>query len=109
MSEKLEGSVLEPGCDTSRRDALAKAVDYRGDVTLGLADGREITGFVFHASFEAAEPFLEYFPPDEGAAKERLLCADVKRVAFSGRDTADGKSWEAWVARQAEKKAQGAD
>ena len=33
--------------------------------------------------------------------------ADVAALAFSGRDTAAGKSWEAWIKKYAEKKAAG--
>ena len=33
--------------------------------------------------------------------------ADIAALAFSGRDTAAGKSWEAWVKKYGEKKAAG--
>ena len=33
--------------------------------------------------------------------------ADVAQVSFTGRDMADGRSWEAWVRKYAERKAAG--
>jgi len=33
--------------------------------------------------------------------------AEIAALAFSGRDTAAGKSWEAWMKKYAEKKAAG--
>ena len=33
--------------------------------------------------------------------------ADVARVSFTGRDMADGRSWEAWVQKYAQRKAAG--
>lgn len=107
MGETLQGREddLHAMDEATRRAALVEAVDYRGDCTLELADGRSVVGFLFHAHFDGAEPFLEYFPAVDGAAKERLPVSDVRRLVFSGRDTADGKSWEAWTAKQEAKKA----
>ena len=36
-----------------------------------------------------------------------LSDAEIGALAFTGRDTAAGKSWEAWMKRYAEKKARG--
>ena len=33
--------------------------------------------------------------------------ADVAQLAFTGRDMADGRSWEAWIKKYAERKAAG--
>ena len=33
--------------------------------------------------------------------------ADIAALAFTGRDTAAGRSWEAWMKKYAEKKAAG--
>ena len=33
--------------------------------------------------------------------------ADVAQLSFTGRDMADGRSWEAWVKKYAERKAAG--
>ena len=42
-------------------------------------------------------------------SRERVAVAysEIAALAFSGRDTAAGKSWEAWVRKYWEKKAAG--
>jgi hypothetical protein len=37
----------------------------------------------------------------------KIAYADIAALAFTGRDTAAGKSWEAWVRQYWEKKASG--
>ncbi len=32
---------------------------------------------------------------------------DIEQLSFTGRDMADGRSWEAWVKKYAERKAAG--
>ena len=41
------------------------------------------------------------------AAKITVKYADVAQLSFTGRDMADGRSWEAWVKKYAERKAAG--
>ena len=47
--------------------------------------------------------------PKEGAPTERLMIpySDVAALKFSGRDTAAGKTFEAWVKKYWEKKVAG--
>ncbi len=84
-----------------RREVLALAVDYRGDVTLELADGRQVVGYVFDRRDDAVRLML----PEGG--RESLDPEAITRVAFTGRDTAAGKSWETWVKKYAQKKMAG--
>jgi hypothetical protein len=37
----------------------------------------------------------------------KISYAEIAALAFTGRDTAAGKSWEAWVGKYWEKKASG--
>ena len=39
--------------------------------------------------------------------KIAIAYADIAELAFTGRDTAEGKSWAAWVKKYFEKKAAG--
>ena len=41
------------------------------------------------------------------AAKIAITYADIASLAFTGRDPAAGKSWEAWVKKYMERKAAG--
>ncbi len=41
--------------------------------------------------------------PQNSAQKISVAYSDIAALAFSGRDTAAGKSWEAWVRKYWEK------
>ena len=45
--------------------------------------------------------------PKTGHEKLSISYADIAALAFTGRDTAAGKSWEAWMKKYAAKKAAG--
>jgi hypothetical protein len=45
--------------------------------------------------------------PKDGAARMNVRYSDVAALAFTGKDTAAGKSFEAWVKKYNEKKAAG--
>ena len=45
--EQLEGWVPELASDAEVREALEKAFDYRGDVTITRKDGSAVTGYLF--------------------------------------------------------------
>ena len=97
-----------------RSRVLGDAFDYRGDVTLTLDDGTSISGYVFavEPSPKRGEPHLRLLPPDPAASRMTVPLARITGCTFSGRDTADGRSWEAWVRRWEEKRrliAQGVD
>jgi len=45
--------------------------------------------------------------PQNASQKISIAYSDIAALAFSGRDTAAGKSWEAWVRKYWERKAAG--
>jgi hypothetical protein len=79
-------------------DALDKALDYRGDVTITLKDGSKQVVYVFNRESKAAEPFIEAYPADKDD-KVRIYYKDIAGLFFSGIDTAAGKSWAVWMAK----------
>jgi hypothetical protein len=89
-------------------EGLEEAFDYRGDVTITKTDGTSIEGYIFDRSTGSslAESYIRLFPKNSGQ-KLTVSYADVAGIAFTGRDTAAGKSWEAWVRKYFEKKAAG--
>ena len=98
------------------REAVRKAVDFRGDVTLELTDGRAVSGYAFDArlggaaeSRNAANPELEEIRilPADSAERARIPLASIRTLRFTGRDAASGKSWENWIRRYAEKRLAG--
>jgi hypothetical protein len=90
------------------RSALEQAFDYRGDVTITRKDGVILEGYVFdrHTGPTLADSYVRLFPKDQ-PAKIKVSYDDIADVAFTGRDTAAGKTWAAWVKKYLEKKAAG--
>jgi hypothetical protein len=106
--EDLEGWVPTLATDAELRDALEKALDYRGDVTLTLKSGEKIEAFIFDCKNGAtlAESSARYYTP--AAPEKRKVCfAEIARIEFTGKDRAAGKHWEDWVKKYNERKAAG--
>ncbi len=107
--ENLEGWIPALAGDEEIRQALEKAFDYRGDVTLTLKSGEKVEGYIFDRKSDGrtlADCYVRLFP--KNADEKRAIDYDqIAALAFTGRDTAAGKSWETWVRKYAEKKAAG--
>lgn len=88
----------------SRMRAFDEAFDYRGDVTLTLADGSRLECFVFdrRPGASMADSFVRVIVAIDGARRS-IPYDRIVRLEFSGKDTAAGKSWENWVRRYVEK------
>jgi hypothetical protein len=106
--DKIEGWVPEMATEAELRDALEKAFDYRGDVTITRKDGSGVEGYIFdrRSGPTLAESFVRVIPQNS-PQKISIAYSDIAALAFTGRDTAAGKSWEAWVRKYWEKKAAG--
>ena len=106
--DQIQGWVPELASDAELRDALEKAFDYRGDVTITRKDGTKVEGYIFDRRNGAtlADSVVRIIPQN---SREKIAIAysDIAALAFTGRDTAAGKSWEAWVRKYWEKKAAG--
>ena len=90
------------------REAVELAFDYRGDVTLELTSKEKIEGYIFNRYISASPPFLQLFPKGQ-PGERKIPYADIVSIAFTGEDTASGKSWEAWVKKkESERKAEAA-
>lgn len=106
--ERIQGWVPALASDDDLCDALEKAFDYRGDITITRKDGSTIEGYIFDRRRGAglADSFVRLLPK-ESREKISLSYAEIAALAFTGRDTAAGKSWEAWVKKYLAKKAAG--
>ncbi|HMF92586.1 MAG TPA: hypothetical protein VKL40_18225 [Candidatus Angelobacter sp.] len=106
--EKLEGWVPEVAGNEELRQALEKAFDYRGDVTITCKDGSKIEGYIFdRRTGKSLEDSQVRLYPKDSSQKVAIAYSDIAALAFTGRDPAAGKSWEAWVRKYWEKKAAG--
>ena len=106
--ENLQGRVWEPSNEEELREGIEKAFDYRGDVTITRKDGSAVEGYIFdrRTGPTLAESFIRLFPKGVGS-KFVIPYSDIAGLQFTGRDTAAGKSWEAWLKKYWEKKAAG--
>ena len=106
--EQLEGWVPSLASAEEKRVAFEKAFDYRGDVTLTLTDGRQVAGYVFdRRTGQTLDDSTVRIIPAAERTKVTIAYSQIAAIAFTGRDTAAGKSFEAWVKKYNEKKAAG--
>jgi hypothetical protein len=108
IHEAVQGWIPELATEDELRIALEKAFDYRGDVTLTTKDGKKIEGYIFDrvSGPTLRNSFVRVLPQDSNQ-RQKIAYADIAALAFTGRDPAAGKSWEAWVRKYWEKKASG--
>jgi hypothetical protein len=108
LHETVQGWVPELATEEELRIALEKAFDYRGDVTITLKDNSKIEGYIFDrvVGSSLSTSFVRVLPQDSNQ-KLKIAYADIAALAFTGKDTAAGKSWEAWVRKYWGKKASG--
>jgi hypothetical protein len=75
--------------------------------SLAYLDGvqrSEVVGYVFNRNRSVAVPFIQFF--DElGGGPLTLRYAEIATIKFTGKDTAAGNSWKAWVERREREKA----
>jgi hypothetical protein len=106
--DSLQGWVPELANEDELRDALEKAFDYRGDIAVTRKDGSKIEGYIFDRVLgkNLTDSFVRLLPNDSNQ-RVKITYSEIAAVAFTGRDTAAGKSWEAWVKKYWEKKETG--
>jgi hypothetical protein len=106
--EGLQGWIPELATEHDLREALEKAFDYRGDVEITRKDGTKLEGYIFDrvTGTSLNNSFVRLLPKDSNQ-RTKIAYADIAALSFSGRDTAAGKSWEAWVKKYWEKKTTG--
>ena len=106
--ENLQGWIPQLATEADVRAVIEKAVDYRGDVTITRKNGPEVTGYLFDRRIgpTLADSIVRLMLP---ASNERpaIPYSEIAAIAFTGRDTAAGKSYEAWVKKYWEKRAKG--
>jgi hypothetical protein len=103
--EDLQGWIPALATEEEIREALEKAFDYRGDVTITRKDGARIEGYIFdrRTGKTLSDSVVRLYPKDSNE-KLSISYAEIGALTFSGRDTAAGKSFEAWIRKYWEKK-----
>jgi hypothetical protein len=106
--ENLQGWIPELATEADIRAVIEKAFDYRGDVTVSRKNGSQITGYLFdrRTGKTLDESVVRLMLPDSNQ-RPAIPFSEIAGLAFTGRDTAAGKSYEAWVKKYWEKRAKG--
>lgn len=107
--QQLQGWVPSMASEEEIRTAFEKAFDYRGDLTVTMKDGSHIEGYIFDRKADSSrlsECVVRVMPKDR-PDKISIRYSEIAALAFTGKDTAAGKSFEAWVQKYKEKKARG--
>ena len=94
-----EGRVFQPATFAELAEAVELAFDYRGDVTVSLKSGESLSGYLFNRQVNGSDSYLEVFPSDSSHARH-IRYDQITAIAFTGEDTATGKSWENWLAKK---------
>ena len=99
VAGSLEGRVFQPASFAELAEAVELAFDYRGDVTVSLQSGESLNGYLFNRQVSGSDSYLEMFPSNSSDAR-RIRYDQIASIAFTGEDTATGKSWETWIAKK---------
>ena len=106
--ENLQGWIPQLASEADIRAVIEKAFDYRGDVTVTRKNADEITGYLFDRrigpTLETSDVRLMLANSNQ---RPQIRYSEIAAIAFTGRDTAAGKSYEAWVKKYWEKRAKG--
>jgi hypothetical protein len=106
--ENLQGWIPQLASEADVRAVIEKAFDYRGDVTITRKNGSETTGYLFDRRIGATleNSFVRLILANS-TERPTIPYSEIAALAFTGRDTAAGKSYEAWVKKYWEKRAKG--
>jgi len=112
--ENLQGWIPQLASEADVRAVIEKAFDYRGDVTITRTNGSDVTGYLFDRRIgpTLADSVVRLMLAngkgnDSDNDRPAIPYSEIASIAFTGRDTAAGKSYEAWVKKYWEKRTQG--
>ncbi len=104
-----QGYSADASDQAALRRAIDLAFDYRGDVTITRKSSPQpIEGYLFDRRIDRDSGNVTLRMIASGSGERIAIpLSDIERLAFTGRDTASGKSFETWVKKYVEKKLAG--
>lgn len=106
--ENLQGWIPELATEADIRAVIEKAFDYRGDVTVTRKNGMQVTGYLFDRRIgQTLNDSVVRLILAASSERPAIPYSEIAAIAFTGRDTAAGKSYEAWVKKYWEKREKG--
>lgn len=101
-ARSLEGWTPDIGPELPLAEVIELAFDYRGNTTVLRRDGTRIEGYIFNRNAEGPEPFIQLLDTS-GEGSVTVLYSEIETIHFTGKDTAAGNSYAAWLRRKAER------
>jgi hypothetical protein len=106
--ENLQGWIPDLATEVEIRAVIEKAFDYRGDVTITRKDNSQLTGYLFDRRVgKTLTDSVIRLILASSTDRPAVPYSEIAGIAFTGRDTAAGKSYEAWVKKYWESRAKG--
>lgn len=106
--QSLQGHTADASDQVALRKAVELALDYRGDVTITRSGGEALECFIFDLKdADDLEKMVIRVMPKDRDEKLAIRLAEVASIAFTGRDTAAGRSFQTWMKKYVEKKLAG--
>ena len=106
--ENLQGWIPELASEADIRAVIEKAFDYRGDITITRKDNSQITGYLFDRCIgKTLGECVVRLIVASSQSRPAIPYSEIAGIAFTGRDTTAGKSYEAWVKKYWESRAKG--
>lgn len=106
--ENLQGWIPHLATEADIRAVIEKAFDYRGDITITRKDNSQVTGYLFDRRIgKTLSDSVVRLILATSAERPAIPYSEIAGIAFTGRDTAAGKSYEAWVKKYWEKREKG--
>jgi hypothetical protein len=104
-----QGFAADASDPVALRRAVELAFDYRGDVTITRKSAPQpIDGYIFdRKSDRQTGELIARVMLRDSEQRINIPFSDIARVAFTGKDTASGKSFETWVKKYVQKKMAG--
>jgi hypothetical protein len=103
--QTMQGWEPGVGPDLPLAQIIDLAFDYRGNTTVVKTDGTEVDGYIFNRKADVPEPFVQMFDA-AGAGPFKIPYAEIRTIKFTGKDTAAGNSYGAWLRRKEQEKAE---
>lgn len=107
--EPQQGIAVDASDPGRLQHAIALALDYRGDVTVTRrSTGETVEGYLYDRVAGATPgDMIIRMMPSSGVDRVNIPFDDVQQIRFTGRDTAEGRSFETWMKKYVRKKLAG--
>lgn len=100
QNQSLQGWTPEIAADLTLAQVVEFAFDYRGDVTVLTKEGTAIEGYLFNRGIKNNVPSIQLMRSNHTDTPITIPYEDITNIKFTGRDTASGKSYTAYVNRK---------